>query len=185
MRARDQEVSGLGALARDVGLDPMAELRAALAALAKPTDEFATSRDTVRQVLGAVLAALGPAFEERTRVDDALVVVTPHWSMAALEALVDALADLDRGTTPVLLKKAAVGSGAALSTEERKRDEALMEALPVISAARLCKDGGPEVFLAEKLAGLTRRGKPITARVLRNLRSNIRQRKQTADTQRE
>jgi hypothetical protein len=185
MSASGRELRGLGALASDIGLYPMAELRANLDALAKPTDEFATSRDTVRQVLGAVLAALGPAFEERTRVDDALVVVTPHWSMAALEALGDALADLDRGTTPVLLKKAAGGSGAALSTEERKRDEALIGALPVLSAAGLCKDGRPEVFLAAKLAGLTRRGKPITARVLRNLRSNIRQRKEVADMQRE
>ena len=185
------EAPGLGALAEATGvkIDLEALLWDELEAWAKPTEEVAPTRENVRRLLGLLKTNLGPVLEVHTLMDDGLTLVTPHWASNLLETVIDGLADLDRGKTPPLLKKSLGGSGAALTTEERKFDDALVEAITIVKQAnldpmyggplRLGEDQTAEAFIARKLnrAGSIRRGRSYSEDRLNDLQTNIKKRR--------
>lgn len=165
------------------------DLRAELDPWAGPAGEVAPTRENIRRLLKALKRHLGDVLDPQKPMEGGRTLVTPHWASSLLETMIDGLADLDRGKTPPLLKVTPGGSGAALTAEERKFDDALVEAIAIVKQAnsdptyrglfRLGDDQTAEEFIARKLdaAGVTRRGDAYTKRNLGELNRNIKRRK--------
>jgi hypothetical protein len=132
-------------------------------------------------LLRAVSDGLKPAtvvVVGRTSAGQSLVV--DHPAVANLDELIDAIADLDQGKTHLALKPASRAANASLSTKQRKRDNALLEAVLVIRQAngfRTRSEAEHELAKNLREAGYQRNGKPITAVLLKRLRDNAKRRK--------
>jgi hypothetical protein len=102
-------------------------------------------------------------------------ILTDHPAIALLEEAIDAANDLDNGRTHEIFERVSHGANATLTAKQRKQDRIWLrsveivqrrEGLPTKSAARRS--------LAVKLrkAGETRRGKHVTAQILKSLRDH-------------
>ena len=159
--------------------DAIAAFRGGLDAWCASDGHVNPTRENVRRLIELTLTALGPAFQWRVDVDE-VTATGEHWAFDLFRAVGNAMADLDKGSTPTLVRAEAGGTGSRLWIDERIRDEGLLELIEVVRAMKLhAPHETPEAYVAKMLndAKSTRRGKPYTAKVLQNLRGNIQQRK--------
>ena len=153
--------------------DAIAAFRAGLEAWCNGDGRVDPTRENVQRLIELTLTALGPAFPWRVEMGD-------HWAFDLFRAVGHAMSDLDRGSTPELVRARRGGTGSRLWTEEKIRDEGLLELIEVVRLGKLhASHSTPEEYVAELLnaVGSKRRGKSYSAPVLRNLRGNIKQRK--------
>ena len=183
----EQNAGGLAALGATLGepIDRMTLLRAELDAWAEPTDDVAPTRKNIRRLLDILKRHLGDVLDPQMPMEDGSTLVTPHWASNHLETAIDALVDLDRGIAPKLLKKSPDGPNRAKTIEERKLDDAIVEAIKIVKQANSDKNyKGPllrgenqsaEEFVATKIksAGGMGQGQTYSAPQLKNLPGNI------------
>lgn len=159
----------------------MSELRTQLDALANKPNMLSLNRENAVRLLNIILEWLGPAMEINIgMVAENIPAVTDHESISLLINFVDALKDLDNGKTHEAFKPCPYGSTASLTNAERKRDDALVEAVRIIEWAEgLNSRSEAEAIFEERLAkvGALRRNKPITAKILKSLSDRKKRRK--------
>ena len=159
--------------------DAIAAFRAGLEAWCNGDGRVDPTRENVQRLIELTLTALGPAFQWRVDMGD-ITARGEHWAFDLFRAVGHAMSDLDRGSTPELVRAQRGGTGSRLWTEEKIRDEGLLELIEVVRLGKLhASHSTPEEYVANLLnaAGSKRRGKSYSAPVLRNLRGNIKQRK--------
>jgi hypothetical protein len=103
-------------------------------------------------------------------------VVTDHPAIALLCEFRDNFADLDSGKTHAIFKPAPHGATAALTRKQREKDRIWLETVEIIKRSYgFPTRSAAERLLAAKLrkAGETRRGKPVSARTLKNLYDHL------------
>ncbi len=103
-------------------------------------------------------------------------LLTDHPAIALLEEAIDAVGDLDIGKTHAIFKSAPRGATAALTAKQRERDRIWLTSVEIIKRRHgLPTKSAAESLLAAKLqkAGEMRRGKPVSARTLKNLRDHL------------
>jgi hypothetical protein len=152
----------------------VAELHACLDEIMNQPDATKLTRKNGLALLRIISEGLKPSTDKPVGVlDTGQVVVVAHPALALLDDLIDALADLDRGKTHAALKVASEAENAALTTKQRKWDEAMLDAVDIVKRAKGFKTRvEAERFLARNMRknGVMRRGKAITARTLKRLR---------------
>jgi hypothetical protein len=148
----------------------MAELRKRLNKLeVASTSTF--SRAEVVTLLKIVADVLDNSMEENAYVQ--------HGAVGLLDRFVEALEDLDRGIVHPALEKASHAANAALSAEQRRQDQVWLTTVSILKEAR----GYPNRARAERelagilrKAGKARKGKTITAAMLKSLRDHPKKR---------
>jgi hypothetical protein len=166
---------GLGGPALKIPLDALAmgELRAGL-------DEIAAGRDEVPLTREDLLAALRKMSEAVKPVTHTVIgyiektgnyVVANHPVIEMIDKAVDALADLDRGKPHVAFRTASHQANAALTTEQRKRDELDLSSVLIEQKRHRTFAGAARLVARRKRElGQTRDGQPYTAATLIRMR---------------
>jgi hypothetical protein len=170
----DQSHTGLGAAQLHPNeiraihdANAMAELRAGLDDL-KIASAWTFERAEVIALLSIVAKVLDNSMEESVYVQ--------HGAVGLLDRFIEALEDLNRGKVHrALLPARGTGANKALTAEERRVDQVLLASVVIVRRAKNHKTRSEaERYLARtcQKAGLTRRGKKITAQMLKSLRDH-------------
>jgi hypothetical protein len=172
---------GLG-LALRMPLDAyaMAEVRSGF-------DEIAGGRDAVPLTLENLVAAMrvmsvaigSVTHDVIGRIGRGEFVVSNHPVIEMLDQGIDALADRGRGKTHNVLKPATHQANAALTTEQRKRDDTLLDAVDFAQTKygfRTFAQAARFVARRMRARGETRDGVPITAGMLTQMKDYSRKR---------
>jgi len=126
-------------------------------------------------LLKAIVRAAGPALRVKDgELDTGESILLDHPATAELMNLIGALSDLDNGKTPQALLKYSEGATASLFSHEARRRDSLLELVDVLAhdspgVPRRTIEAQVSRWLKNK--GTTRRGAPISARWLRDLRN--------------
>jgi hypothetical protein len=179
-----------GTKAADVGLGlalrPLLDARAA-AEVREGFDKIAAGRDVMPLTVENLVAAMGVVSEAMRlvtrdvigRIGTGELLVSNHPVIEMLDQGIDALADLGRGKTHNVLKAASHRASAALTTEERKRDETLLEAIVIAQSKygfRTFVQAARFVAKGLRALGRTRDGLPITTVMLTQIKDYSRKR---------
>jgi hypothetical protein len=144
-------------------------------------DEIAAARDAVpltREILLSALRIISEALKPVThtvidRLDTGQFVVVNHPVIERLDEFIDALSDLDRGKTHRVLKAASHQANRALTTEQQKRDQTLLDTVVIVQRKYGFKTFAQAArFVAKRKRelGQTRDGEPYTAQTFIRLR---------------
>jgi hypothetical protein len=136
---------------------------------------FTMERSEILLILHILVDRFGQLLAETEHTSTGMEIVKEHVVVSQLRHLVLALEDLDRGLTHEALKSASSQANAALSAEQRESDRLLLEIVAIAQTTKkLPTLRQAEEYIAERLAGVgvKRRGKRITAAVLRSLRDH-------------
>jgi hypothetical protein len=157
----------------------MSDLRAHLDEMTKRHSAGNLKRKTALMLLRAISDGLKPATDEPIgNVGDGEFLVRSHPAIELLDELIDALSDLDRGVAHDAFK--TIGGNASLSTNQRRRDDALLMAVLILQRIH----GFKHRVAAERLLARNARqrsykrdGEPISVGLLRKLKYNSKTRK--------
>ena len=138
------------------------------------------TRESAIEVLTALRDVLSPAlYQVIGEIEDGIPVVSDHPAVEQLTAIIDALQDLAKGKTHPALRPNPTGSNASLPTHERKKLDALLLTVSILSRSKKITITEAEAKISESLKkrGYLFRGKPVSKHRLRNLRINRSKRK--------
>lgn len=154
----------------------VAALRARLNDEMKDLRRRELTRPNMIGLLVAIVEGLRPLTEQHIgRLKTGQSVVTDHPAVALLVEIIDVHRDLERGKTHAALRPARDQTNAALSINQLKQDQVLVEGT-VIAQKHF---GLPSLAEAERLhasklrkSGVKRKGKDITPQILKSLRDH-------------
>jgi hypothetical protein len=152
------------------------QLVANLKGLMLKPDAKTLTRPNIVALLRSISDGLGPVMHVPLgQTSTGELIVTDHAAIALLDELVDAFSDLENGKTHTVFKPVSHGATATLTVRQRKRDQVWREAVHIVKqfhGLRTVTDA--ERFLAKKLreAGKKRKGKAVTAAMLKSLRDH-------------
>jgi hypothetical protein len=153
------------------------ELRRELGEAMKGPDTETLTRPNLARVLRTIVDRLRPSTSTHlATLKTGEHVVADHPAIALLCEFLDNLDDLDSGKTHAIFKSAPRGATAALTAKQRERDRIWLTSVEIIRRRHgLPTKSAAESLLAAKLqkAREMRRGKPVSARSLKNLRDHL------------
>jgi hypothetical protein len=132
-------------------------------------------RSEIISIINVLVDHVGPLLAETKYTSTGIEIIIEHIVVGQLKHLARGLQDLDRGIPHPALTPASSQANAALSAEQREYDRLLLEAVTIARQAhRFSTLRQAEKYVAERFAraGRKRRGKVITASVLRSLRDH-------------